>query len=126
MERYEVTIEIGANASKYWALLAFKDQKGREHKREVRKDRPATANENYLVGLTEAYKVLKTPCMVTVCCGSDHIAACFSNGWVQDWEKHEWKNKKGKTVRNAEAWQELRKAMAPHSTRVIYRRVYGD
>lgn len=117
-----VEMDVGANASKYWACVRFKDKDGVVHERKVGEENKDTAHGNYLRAMIEAYRILIRPCLVTVYCGSDHIAACFQQGWVQGWESHEWKNAKGNTVKNVELWKQLRRFMAPHSTRVIYKK----
>lgn len=117
---YEVTVTISANTSKYWASVQFEDRRGVVHARNVDKENKATINRNYLNALTDAFSILTKPCMVTVYADSDYIVAAFKNGWVQDWEKHDWKNKKGNIVRNVEQWKTLREAMAPHSARFLY------
>ena len=48
------------------------------------------------------------------------------NGWVNEWEKREWKNAKGNKVKNAEQWEQFRKVAAPHSVRVIYEKGAED
>lgn len=117
---HKVTITIGASTSKYWASIEFEDSRGVVHARQVDQEKKATVNSNYLSALTDAFRILTRPCMATVYADSDYIVAAFKNGWVQDWEKHDWKNKKGNTVRNVEQWKRLREAMAPHSARFLY------
>lgn len=118
----EVEMEVGANPNKYWAFVRFWDKNGKVHERTVEEECKATIHSNYLRAMINGYRILIKPCMVTVYCGSDHITACFQQGWVNSWESHEWKNSNGKDVRNVELWRQLRRFMAPHSTRVIYRK----
>lgn len=118
----EVEFTIGAKASNYWALLVFVDKSGVIHKKKIEEKHKGTINGNYLIALIEAYKALNRPCMVTVHTDSDYIVASFQNGWVDSWEHHEWKNAKGRIVRNVELWQELRQVMRPHSSRFVYRK----
>lgn len=115
-----VDMEVWANTNKYWALVRFKDAAGNVHERKKEEERKATINSNYLQAFIEGFRKLIKPCMVTVYCSSDHIAACFQKEWVQSWEAHEWKNASGNTVRNVEQWKALRRIMAPHSVRVVY------
>lgn len=116
---YEVIIELGANASKYWADLAF-EAGGKTHRKHVEGERKASRQSNGLQALIEAVKVLQVPCLVTVRTDLEYVLEPFRQGWVQNWEQHEWKNAKGKTVRNAEQWQQARKALAGHSVRFRY------
>lgn len=49
----------------------------------------------------------------------DALAAAWSNGWVNTWQQHSWKNAKGNTIRNAEQWQQLYELMTPHGRRFV-------
>ncbi len=116
---YTVVIEIGASASKYWASMRFTDKKGKVHERRLRGDRQASSNSNHLQALLEAVKLLNRPCMLDVHTSEDYVIEPFKQGWINQWEKNDWKNAKGTTVRNAEQWRQLREALAPHSARFI-------
>lgn len=117
---YQVEMQIGAKPKHAWASVRFKDRTGKVHRRDLEVEGEETVNRNYLKVLAEAFRILTRPCMVTVYIDSDYIAACFQNGWVYNWEKNDWKNSKGKPVRNEEQWKAVRKSMAPHSIRFVY------
>ena len=122
----EVDMYVTANVSNYLAKVQFCDGKGKVHERVLEREHEGTVNGNYLTAMTVAFRILLKPCMVTVHCGSDHITACIQNGWVNEWEKREWKNAKGNKVKNAEQWEQFRKVAAPHSVRVIYEKGAED
>lgn len=117
---YEVRIEIGASPSNYWALVQFEDKAGRIHERKVGAGREASKNSNTLQALIEAVKILNKTCMISIYSSSEYLVEPFRQGWVQNWEKHGWKNAKGNEVRNANQWKELRAALAPHTARFLY------
>lgn len=117
---FEVKIQIGANTSKYWATVQFEDKNGTVHERNVVKERRASENNNLLQALIDAIRILKRPCMVDVYTSSEYIIEPFKQGWIRSWEQHGWTNAKGKKVRNAEQWQQVRIVMAPHSLRFLY------
>lgn len=116
---YEVIITIHASPSKYWGKVEFEDKKSRWHRREIAGERDGSKQSNILQGLIVALKVLQAPCMLTIYSDEDYLVAAFQNGWVNDWQKHNWTSKKGKTVRNAEQWQQVWELLIPHSRRVI-------
>ena len=117
---YEVTIKISANIKEYWASLEFTDEKNKVHRKELHETRQATSKQsNALEAMIAALKVLKTPCMVSIYSDEDYITAAFQNGWINDWANHEWKNKKGREIRNAEQWQQAWELIKPHPRRVI-------
>lgn len=117
---YEVDIKIGANQSKYWGLLTFKDKKGDLHEKRIESERTAGKNSNYLQALLDAVNELKTPCMLNIYTASEYVIEPFEQGWINSWEKNSWKNAKGNEVRNAKQWQQVRTALAKHSARFIY------
>ena len=116
---YEVTVKIGGNASKYWASLEFDDAKGKTHRKEIARERSATKSSNTLQALIEALGILRNPCVLTIYTEDDALAAAWSNGWVNTWQQHSWKNAKGNTIRNAEQWQQLYELMTPHGRRFV-------
>lgn len=116
----KVDVHIDASASNYWALLEFTDKTGTLHSREIKEDHDGTVNGNLILAATQAMKALLKPCMIDIHTKSEYIAEPFRNGWINNWEKHEWRNAKGRIVRNAEAWKALRDEMARHSVRFLY------
>ena len=115
----EVTVKIGGNASKYWASLEFDDAKGKTHRKEIARERSATKSSNTLQALIDALGILRNPCVLTIYTEDDALAAAWSNGWVNTWQQHSWKNAKGNTIRNAEQWQQLYELMKPHGRRFV-------
>ena len=113
-----VDVYIDATASNYWALLQV-EKDGVTFEKKLKTDRDGTVNGNLIAAVTESFRALNRPCMVDVYTRSEYIVEPFKNGWIQRWEKNEWKNAKGKEVRNAALWKELREAMARHSVRFI-------
>lgn len=116
----KVDVYIGASTSKYWASLRFEDRDGVVHEKKIREDRDSTVNGNLIMAVTDAFRALNRPCMVDIHTRSEYIVEPFKNGWINNWEKHEWKNAKGRTVRNAELWKELRAEMERHAVRFLY------
>lgn len=116
---YEVKVKIGASPSNYWGKLEFTDQKGKVHIREISGERKASKQSNTLEALIQSLKVLGKPCMLNIYSEEDYLIAAFQNGWVNDWQKHDWKNKKGNEVRNSGQWQQVWELLTPHSRRVM-------
>ena len=116
---YTVAIEIGANTSNYWALMRVTDKKGTVHEKHLSGERTASRNSNHLQAILEAARRLNRPCMLDVYTSEDYVIEPFKQGWIQTWEKNNWKSAKGKTVRNEAQWKELKKALSAHSVRFI-------
>lgn len=115
----QVQLTIDATHSNYSACLDT-DHEGQRHEKRIQKDKEATVHANLLRAAIEGFRALNRPCMVDVYTRSEYVVEPFRNGWIGNWEKHGWKNAKGKEVRNAELWKELRKVTAPHSVRYLY------
>lgn len=114
-----VKVTIGAMPSKYWALLDV-EVKGVTHERKIEQEQEGSKNSNLIRAAIAAFRALNRPCMVDVYTDAEYIVEPFKNGWINNWEKHDWKNAKGREVRNAKLWKELREAAAPHSVRFLY------
>lgn len=114
-----VEVRIGATASKYWAFLNT-ELNGVMYEKRIEQERKGSVNGNLIQAVIAAFRTLNRPCMVNVYSSSEYIVEPFRNGWIKNWEKNGWKNAKGKEVRNAELWKELRRAAAPHSVRYLY------
>ncbi len=114
---YLVNVEIKATMSSYSADMSFTDGSGRIHEKHIHEMRRYTMQSNYLAALIDVLKALQKPCMLSIYSASDYIVEPIRQGWLQNWALHEWKNAKGKEVRNAEQWKQVKKLLAPHSVR---------
>ena len=68
-----------------------------------------------LKGIIAAVKKLKKPCCIRVFTPCEHVLNTTNNAWHIQWQKHGWKKKNGKEIRNVELWQELVEVMLPHA-----------
>lgn len=74
-----------------------------------------TENALALELLKESLSKLTKSCSVRVNTGCSHILNTTRNYWLPQWEKNDWKNAKGKPVKNAELWKECAELMRKHS-----------
>lgn len=116
---YLVNAEIKATQQGYKSRMSFKDKKGVLHEKVIEKERQASMQSNYLAGLLAVLGTLERPCMLSIYSHSDYIVEPIRQGWLQSWAQHDWKNAKGKTVRNAEQWKYVKKLLAEHTVRFI-------
>lgn len=116
---YLVNVEIKATQSGYKSRMSFEDNKGILHEKLIDEERKASMQSNSLEGLLAVLRALQRPCMLSIYSYSDYIAEPIRQGWLQSWAQHEWRNAKGKTVRNAEQWQQVKKLLAAHTVRFI-------
>ena len=79
-----------------------------------------TNNQMELMGVITGLEALKEPCDVTVVTDSRYITDAFNKGWIDEWQKKNWKKSDGKAVMNLELWQRLLKAAAPHKVKFVH------
>jgi len=75
---------------------------------------PTTNNRMELMAAIRALEALKKPCRVTLSTDSKYVMDGLTK-WIHGWRKNGWKTADRKPVKNADLWQELVTAAAPHS-----------
>jgi len=81
-----------------------------------------TNNRMELMAAIRALEALKRPCEVVVHTDSIYVRDGISK-WIHGWQKNGWRTADKKPVKNAELWQALLAAAAPH--KVEWRWVKG-
>jgi ribonuclease HI len=74
---------------------------------------PTTNNRMELMAAIEALKALKKPCHVQLWTDSVYVRDGITK-WIHGWRRNGWKTSDKKPVKNAELWQALIDASAPH------------
>ncbi|QDP20172.1 ribonuclease HI [Sphingomonas xanthus] len=74
---------------------------------------PTTNNRMELMAAIEALKALKRPCRVQLTTDSNYVRDGITK-WIHGWRRNGWKTADRKPVKNAELWQALLDATAPH------------
>ena len=72
-----------------------------------------TNNRMELMAAIEGLNALKRPCRVTLSTDSRYVMDGLTK-WIHGWRKNGWKTSDKKPVKNAELWQALIDAAAPH------------
>ncbi len=73
----------------------------------------STNNRMELTAAIRALQALKRPCRVTLSTDSRYVMDGLTK-WIHGWRKNGWRTADKKPVKNAELWQELLDAAAPH------------
>ena len=81
-----------------------------------------TNNRMELLAAIRALEALKRPCEVTLYTDSVYVRDGITK-WIHGWRRNGWKTADRKPVKNADLWQELVEAAAPH--RVTWQWVRG-
>ena len=72
-----------------------------------------TNNRMELMAAIEALNALKKPCHVQLYTDSNYVRDGITK-WIHGWRRNGWKTADRKPVKNAELWQALVDASAPH------------
>ena len=76
--------------------------------REISGGEPETTNNRMEIrAVIESLKKLKHPCDVEVYSDSSYVVNTFLQGWITSWQKKNWHNSSGDSVKNQDLWQEL-------------------
>ena len=76
-------------------------------------ERLTTNNRMELLAAIRALDALKRPCDVVLWTDSIYVRDGITK-WIHGWRRNGWKTAARKPVKNAELWQELLDAAAPH------------
>ena len=84
------------------------------HERELSGHAAHTTNNRMeLTAVIRALGALKEPCRVKLHTDSRYVIDGITS-WVFSWQRNGWKNSAKKPVMNADLWQDLIAAVAPH------------
>ncbi len=117
---FEVNIEICTGATGYRVIMRTETADGKPHVKEFEAEQESTKTRSELTALLAALRTLNRPCMLTICPPSDYLHGPMVAGWLKKWQENDWKNVKGKTIRNADLWKQIQKEMSRHSVRYIF------
>lgn len=85
-----------------------------------------TNNRMEITAVIEGFKLLKEPCDVTVYSDSAYTLNAFLEGWLDNWQKNNWRTAGKKPVLNVDLWQELLEVIKPHSVTWIKVKGHAD
>jgi ribonuclease HI len=72
-----------------------------------------TNNRMELMAAIKGLEALKKPCRVQLHTDSVYVRDGITR-WIYNWQRNGWRTSDKKPVKNAELWQELIEATAPH------------
>ena len=104
----------------YGAILQFVDSGGNLHEKEMSAGyRKTTNNRMELMAVIAGLEALTRPCRVTVVSDSQYVTNAFLKGWLESWQKKNWKGASG-PVKNVDLWKRLLAAAQPHDLTFIW------
>jgi len=78
-----------------------------------------TNNRMELTAAIEGLRALKRPCKVTIHSDSALLVNTFNKGWIDNWQKRNWRKANKKPVENQDLWKELLKVMDKHDVKWV-------
>lgn len=87
------------------AILMYK-----EHKKEISGGNKETTNNIMeITAVLEALRLIKENFAgdIEIYSDSAYVVNAFSNGWIYNWKKNNWKTTSKEPVKNQELWEEL-------------------
>ena len=85
-----------------------------------------TNNIMEITAVLEALKLLKEECKVKVYSDSAYVVNAFNQGWINNWQKNNWKTANKEPVKNRELWEELYILTQKHEVEFIKVKGHSD
>lgn len=85
-----------------------------------------TNNVMELTAALEGLKMLKYPCEVELYSDSAYLVNSFSQGWIYNWKKNNWKTASKEPVKNKEIWEEIYNLTQIHKVKFIKVKGHAD
>lgn len=83
-------------------------------------EQSTTNNRMELVAVIEALKFLTEPSEVVLTSDSQYVINSIKKGWVDNWQKNNWKKSDGSHVANEELWKELLALLKKHKVEFVW------
>ena len=104
----------------YGIVLIYKDNK-KEHIKEIKQGFKLTTNNRMeLMAGIVALRELKYSCDVTFYSDSKYVVDAFNSGWVDSWEKKNFRLGKSNEVKNIELWKEMIEEVKKHKIKFVW------
>lgn len=85
------------------------------HEKEISgSEKETTNNRMELTAVIKALAMLKEKCDVTIYTDSSYVCKAFSEGWIWNWIKKDWKKADKSPVLNIDLWKELLSELDKH------------
>lgn len=78
-----------------------------------------TNNRMELSAVIFALKAVKEPCMIELYSDSAYLINAFEKGWIDSWQKNNWRTADKKEVQNKDLWESLLVLIKPHQMKWI-------
>lgn len=79
-----------------------------------------TNNRMELTAVVTALEILKEECEVELTSDSKYVVDAINKGWLDSWQKKNWKKSDGKPALNVDLWQKLIPQLARHKVSFVW------
>ena len=83
-------------------------------------DPMTTNNRMELSAVISALSALKEPCKVTLTTDSQYVVNAIEKGWLDGWQKNNWKKSDRGQVLNVDLWRELILQLERHEVNFVW------
>ena len=91
------------------------------HEKEISGGEVLTTNNRMeLRAAIEGLRALKEPCEVTLYSDSKYLVDAFTLGWVEDWEKQNYRRGRTSEVKNPDLWEALVALCRVHTVEFVW------
>lgn len=106
-----------------WAAVLFYNGRSKEISGY---DKMTTNNRMELFAIIQGLRQLKEPCEVSIYSDSAYAVDAFNKGWIENWQKNNWKTADKKEVKNKDLWTDLKIRLATHKYTFIKVKGHSD
>ena len=98
-----------------------------ENKKEISGAQKNTTNNIMeITAVLEALKLLKEECEVEIYSDSAYVVNAFNQGWLDNWQKNNWRTAGKDPVKNQELWKQLYELTLKHKVKFIQVKGHSD
>ena len=109
-------------AGGYCAILIYKGQE-----KVISGGEDSTTNNRMeLIAVIKGLETLKEPCDVNVYSDSQYVVSAVNEGWLDMWEKANWRENTKRVVKNVDLWQRLIPLIKLHKVKFIKVKGHSD
>ena len=99
----------------YGSILVYVTPQGKKVEKELSGGYKKTTNNRMeLMAVIRGLEVLKSPCIVNIYSDSKYVVDAFNQGWIDGWQKTNYRIGKKNEVKNIDLWKYLLQVMKPH------------
>lgn len=77
-------------------------------------NRDTTNNRMELFAVIQGLKQLNQPCEIAIYSDSAYVCNAFLQGWIDSWQKNDWKTSSKEKVKNDDLWKLLLLELSKH------------